>query len=668
MAVAVSDSISALYLSVLGRPADPASLAADVAAVDAGLPLAQIAITLATSPEAAADLGSIYENELGRTPDSGGVAADVQDLANGGSLAAIKASVAQSPEAVADLTAIYQDELGRAPDASGLASYQAFLANGGSLAAVKASVAQSPEAVADLMAIYQDELGRAPDASGLASHQAFLATGGSLAAVRASIAASPEAQADLANLEATLLDRPTDAGGLAAYTSLLAHGGTLSEVSASIVRSPELTADLTRLYQGVTGSGPDAIELAADQSELDSGASVGAVQAEIVEVLDQSNVFDKGPVGLAPLTVTPQTVAGPPIAYVYGAGNDDAVVTANPLSAAMIFYAPLSAQSDVAARGGGSFTGFNPATDYIQIQSYQTDDSIAASPGGTGSTITLGDGAQIDLVGIAPASLQGSDFRVSPSPTGPQNEVADLYQTTLGRPADGGGLDYYTQYLAHGGTVAGVRTALGTSAEAAGDISDAHQAALGQPADAVEVAAGQSELASGLPFTILAQELGELSGGAPPQFTDPTGSTVEISPQTIGGGPPNLVYGLASNDALIASQPESVGAGYENSGAPGGGSIVGFNPASDIIQIQASQLFSAPVSQTGGYEFMESLPIPAGQGGAIAYIPIQSTSGSAVLTPPPSGNFTLISLRGGASIGLPEVPGGVLTAANFRIV
>lgn len=68
--MAVSDLISALYQSILGRPADAAGLAADVAAVNAGIPLAEIAVTLALSPEAQFDINALYQNELGRPVDT----------------------------------------------------------------------------------------------------------------------------------------------------------------------------------------------------------------------------------------------------------------------------------------------------------------------------------------------------------------------------------------------------------------------------------------------------------------------------------------------------------------------------------------------------------------------------------------------------------------------
>ena len=48
---------------------------------------AQVAISLATSPEATDDVGDTYVTELGRAADSGGYAADVQYLARGGSVA-----------------------------------------------------------------------------------------------------------------------------------------------------------------------------------------------------------------------------------------------------------------------------------------------------------------------------------------------------------------------------------------------------------------------------------------------------------------------------------------------------------------------------------------------------------------------------------------------------
>ena len=598
----MSDSISALYRSILGRPADSASLAADVAAVAAGLPLAQVALSLATSPEAAGDIGDIYATELGRAADSGGYAADVQYLAHGGSLAAIKASVAQSPEAAADLTAIYQNELGRVPDASGLASYQTFLANGGSLAAVQAS-----------------------------------------------IAASPEAQAGLANLELTVLNRPADAGGLAAYTTFLAHGGTLSEVSASLVHSPEVTADLTREYQSLTGSGPDAIELAANQSELGSGVALATLQIEIAQLRGDSVQSGSLLYG-KPVNITPQIVAGAAASYVYSAGNDDAVVAASPLSGGTLYYPGLPTSADLAGRSNSYFTGFNPATDYIQVQSYQKPYSAVPAFDGYGVTIDLGDGAQIELVGVSPSSFQSSDIRVSTAPTAVEFDISNLYQTILGRAPDSGGLAYYAQYVADGGTLAGVQTALVNSAELVGDISSAYQSALGHPANAVEIAAGQSELQSNVTFATLQAELGQLSGGPAP---DPTPYPVPITPQTIAGDAPNLVYSLLNNDALITSTSIPVTDFYGNGS---GAEVYGFNPATNIIQLQAAQTFAAP-GPAGS-----TLQVPDGQNGDVAYVQISGTTDNR------GYSTTTISLPGDKSISLSGISDTSLTAANFRIV
>ncbi len=351
----VSDSISALYLSVLDRPADTAGLAAAVAAVGNGVTLAQVAASLAASPEAQSDIANLYQTELGRASDSAGQANATQYLAQGGSLAVLRAGAATSPEVKADIAAIYQNELGRAPDQAGQGYYEQYLGNSGILAAVKAG-----------------------------------------------IAASTEAQSALAHTYQTILGRTPDSGGLAYYTQYLAEGGSQSSILAAFVNSHEATNDISNAYQSALGHAANAAELAAGRSELASGVPATTLQTELGELSGgPAPAFSEGGI-----VITPQTLSGSGPDLVYSLNSNDALLAGQPES--VFTY-------NAAGLGGANVIGFNPATDIIQVQATQaasfTDLHLfAASPSDT--AVTLGHGGTSLFLGNVPeTSLHASNFR-----------------------------------------------------------------------------------------------------------------------------------------------------------------------------------------------------------------------------------------------------------------
>lgn len=240
------------------------------------------------------------------------------------------------------------------------------------------------------------------------------------------------------------------------------------------------------------------------------------------------------------------------------------------------------------------------------------------------------------------------------SGTEAQTDIANLYQADLGRAPDAGGLANAMTFIANGGSLMALDGGFVNSAELANDVTAAYQSALGHGPNSVALAAARSEIASGVPFSALQTELGELSGGPPPQpHLPPSGTPLPgksqtfnllgtISPQAISaGGSLSLVYSLLNNDALVinalvslqpGSVPPSASALY--SGVSGGASVRGFDPSSSVIQVQTKQDAS----------FANVNLFPLDQ------------------------NDTVVTLGGGASIFLAGVPSTSLHATNFAFV
>ena len=116
----------------------------------------------------------------------------------------------------------------------------------------------------------------------------------------------------------------------------------------------------------------------------------------------------------------------------------------------------------------------------VDIDTGQMLGSVASNTGFTAD--------QVDLA-TAPWSTSGLSVAVVAA------QINALYQAVLGRSADDGGMTTWQASLSQpGGSLAGVRIALASSAEAASDINTLYQALLGRPADAGGMAAWQASL------------------------------------------------------------------------------------------------------------------------------------------------------------------------------
>ena len=310
---------------------------------------------------------SLYLQVLGRLPDPGGLAADTAALNAGESAAQLEASLAASPEAQADLANAYQTILNRPIDPSGQASATAALASGTSLTQIKLNLATSPEAQSDLSALYQTELNRSPDISGELFFENALANGLPFASLPEIFATSSEAQGDLANLYETILGRAPDAGGLASATQFLANGGALTTIKVNLIDSPEIINDVTAAYEAALGHAPTTDEIAGYQSEL-ATQSFKHLQAELSELSGSPPT----PLADGLASIDPQTViTGGVTNLVYGLGNNDALIATQPKTVELgdeYYLNPLTNDQFILA---AEIIGFNVATDVLQIQSLQ---------------------------------------------------------------------------------------------------------------------------------------------------------------------------------------------------------------------------------------------------------------------------------------------------------
>ena len=170
------DFVNALYVDLLGRPADSGGMSSWVAQLAGGATRYDVARLIEWSPEAlATKVARWYQTDLGRTDslatlkDDVGVQGWAALLAAGSSDNAVRAQILGSNESVAYhggtavslVDGLYQDLLGRAADPAGLAYWSGLIANGSTPNSVAAAIEASIEAAQTKVAgWYQTDLGR----------------------------------------------------------------------------------------------------------------------------------------------------------------------------------------------------------------------------------------------------------------------------------------------------------------------------------------------------------------------------------------------------------------------------------------------------------------------------------------------------------------------------
>lgn len=535
-----------------------------------------------------------YNQVLGRDPAAAELALGEQQLQGGTPISAIRAYLATTGYATNLIGAIYDGVVAHAVSAPELASDQAYLAGGGDLASLRGYLAASNEAAGKLQWLYTDVVGRAITPGELGSDVAQISAGATLAGLRTYFATTSEATGKLQSLYETELGRAVTPGELASDEQLIANGSSLAAIRGYLSVSGEAVNAIERQYQADFPSAPAAADLVSGQLLLASGASLPFAAADAVSSTAFREEFQSAfgnPASLADILAGTRALADGASLPVAVASSPTVVAFINNTYSSLLGIAPSSGDFNAVEQQIASQFGSQPP--YIPV-SRSPDDS----------------------------GLVYSDF------TNP---------------------DVDNQSYAYPGLPGNLVTATAAASSAfANDINTAFQAAIGRPANAVELAADRSELqlghdASGQQGTVtiatLQTQIAELSGGAPPREAGQY-DNVSITPQTIAGVP-GQVYGLLHNDALIALQPAIIAASLSGTQAT---YIQGFNPATDILQIESRQ--------AAGYAALNVHELGVGSAGFN----------------PASNAFTEVDVGRGATIIVESVSNAVPTAANFRFV
>ena len=536
------------------------------------------------------------------------------------------AAAAQDADAGQALILTYEQTIGRPPTAAELTLGLQQLQDGTPLSALRDFLATTGYATVAVSQVYTDVVGRAVTAPELASDEQELANGGSLAGLRSYLATTKEADGKLEALCTDVVGRAITMGELTGDEAAIGAGATtLAGLRSYFATTNEAEGKLKSLYADVVGR-------AATRSELTGGeAAIGAG------------------------TVTLGGLRG------YFAGTDEAAGKLQSLYSAELGRAitpgELAADQQLIA-GGSSLAAIRSyfATSAEVVEAFYQRYYIAFSDRPPATDLLSGEQALAGGADLASAV-------VGASVTAPF--IYSVFESSLGMPPGASEVAAAEQDLATklrgpdsaslppGAAAVATIAVAAASPEFTNAINAAFQAAIGRPANAVELAAERSELSAGLFYnghteinlTTLKMEIAELSGGPPPQGV----FDVYITPQTIAGSP-GTIYGLLNNDALTSSSRAVAVATL--SGGVSVTDIFNFNPATDVIQIESRQ--AASFSALRIAEVKEP--------------PYGSRTGHDRVPPQFYSTDTQINLGNSATIILDDTPLATLTAANFHFV
>jgi uncharacterized delta-60 repeat protein len=389
----------------------------------------------------------VYEDVLGRSADAAGLATWTGLLHTGGTYAQVAAGVLGSAESQARVVAdVYTRFLNRAPDPSGLAGGVAFLAAGGTLGRLEANGGGSEEFyrtraqgadIGFLTVLYSTGLKRDLDPAGEATFGQLLAQGMSRTEVAQIVLGSQEAHGVVvSDYYRQFLARQAQLGEMQGWVAALNHGVRPEQVAAAIQNSPEYLAPLLtdpanavfvrHVYSGLLGREADAAGLAHFTALLDRG---DATPFHVVAMLQASPEY-RTHVVQGIYTELLDRAADP------SGVNSGVAALAAGMTAEQLRAAVLGSAEYFAERGAGTDPGFVAAL-------YR--DVLGRAPDSSGQMHAL-----MSLAGgtsrrdVAAAVLASAEAHT--------REVQEAYQRYLGRDADSGGLDVFTQALQHGMT------------------------------------------------------------------------------------------------------------------------------------------------------------------------------------------------------------------------
>ena len=418
------NGISAAYTAVLGILPPTATIIADETLLAQGQSLAGIRTYLAGTPQAFTAISSLYQSVLGQSADTGVITADETLLVQGQSLAGIRTYLASTGAAFTALNATYTAVLGQPITAAAINADEQLLASGQSLAGIRTYLSGTGAAFTALNAIYQNVLGQPIPTGVIGADEQLLAQGQSLAGIQTYLASTGAAFTALNTTYQAVLGQPIDASAINADEILLAQGQTLSAIRAYLTTTPQAVSALNGIYQSVLGTTADAPTIAIDQTLLAQGQTLAGIKTYLAStpqgLAASSRTFEGGDITTLVGTSYPTTGANSASAFV--AATPQSAITPQTLAATptLTYLLPnndtlLAAQPETVTLAGtaATITGFNPATDILQLQSTQASSfsTLNLSQTNTATTLNLGAGALITLQGITETQLHPTNFR-----------------------------------------------------------------------------------------------------------------------------------------------------------------------------------------------------------------------------------------------------------------
>ena len=493
--------VQRLYAGLLGRGSDPGGLANYSEALSAGATPGSVASTLLSSAEYAADhgtqtdsqyLNSLYQGLLGRAPDPSGFSTYTNALAAGATRADVAVTIANSPEAKtynAGATAelfvrdpngtvvheLFETGLAREVDLTAIGPMSGALASGAETPLQLAQfIVGSPEFMslhagqsdtAFVTSLYQSGLGRAPDPTGLQSYVGALGSGAATrAGVLLAISTSPEAATHLTgNFPPFTAAAPLTAQPVTATPTLGVASSSGSTVSNAVVDSGSAITLLGTAAAGAT------------VSVSDNGSAVG----QTVAAADGTYSLALGSVGLGQNTFTAVAAASGEAASAAATSGVFALPTTDPEG---VSTADISSLDLSKVLGSGYKLQFLPGTEAVQA----VDGTLSVGPDTNQALVQrlyaglLGRGSdpgglanysEALSAGATPGSvastlLSSAEYAADHGTQTDSQYLNSLYQGLLGRAPDPSGFSTYTNALAAGATRADVAVTIANSPEA----------------------------------------------------------------------------------------------------------------------------------------------------------------------------------------------------------
>ena len=319
------------------------------------------------------------------------------------------------------------------------------------------------------------------------------------------------------------LARPASDADITGWAANFASGDTLAHLQSVLGTSAEAATAISNTYSAELGRPAAAADIAGWQSNLAHGDTLAHLQSVLGISLEAA----------AAITGAYNAALGRPAFAADISGWLNNLAHGDTLAH---LQSVLGASSEAATAITNTYTAElgRPAS--------------TADVAGWQSNLANG-----DTIGHLQSVLSGSSEAI--------NAIGNTYVGVLGRVASIEDFSGWESNLAHGDSLGHLRSLLASSSEAAGDISSVYQRALGHAPDPLQIAAGQSELLSGLNLAQVYGQIGAIKGGSIPTIVATATNTIQITPQTIAGtNGTRMVFGLPDNLGVVIAGSAQVSA------------------------------------------------------------------------------------------------------------